>query len=318
MNKKWILKLFKQKISDFALKIIIILLIASPVAAQKQELEDNFSNDLSESEVEVEKKDPMLLYDRNGLTIRSHLQFGINAVADTNLFWDFAEIITPESDFNSDTQWLEFYLKPGLSFEKKFSSGAVYGKISGVGSYTVGTDPYNASNEGSVTLEEGYLGYKSTFTDSMNFDFSIGPRELKLGTGMLIANGGSSGFDRGALKFGPRKAWDMAAIGRITGEDITGTMFYLSPNELPSSDNNNQLAGFDLRFDRPNGSYIGLTYLNVLESDDFFIEYNRIINRNIFLTLGFSVSVPGKGITSVFPGDDPLWTGGFVNVVFNF
>jgi hypothetical protein len=53
-------------------------------------------------------------------------------------------------------------------------------------------------------------------------------------------------------------------------------------------------------------------------SDDFFIEYNRIINRNTFLTAGISLSVPGAGITSVVAGDVPNWTGGFINVVFNF
>jgi hypothetical protein len=52
-------------------------------------------------------------------------------------------------------------------------------------------------------------------------------------------------------------------------------------------------------------------------SDDGFIEYFRAINRHTFVTAGFSVARPGKGITAV-AGLDPVWTGGFVNVVFNF
>ena len=60
---------------------------------------------------------------------------------------------------------------------------------------------------------------------------------------MLIANGATSGFERGALKFGPRKAWEMAAIGRLSYGNFTGTAFYLDPNELPSTDGNNELAG---------------------------------------------------------------------------
>ena len=33
---------------------------------------------------------------------------------------------------------------------------------------------------------------------------------------MLISNGASNGFERGALKFGPRKAWEFAGIGKLT------------------------------------------------------------------------------------------------------
>jgi hypothetical protein len=53
-------------------------------------------------------------------------------------------------------------------------------------------------------------------------------------------------------------------------------------------------------------------------SDDVFIEYSRIINANTYLTGGFSISKPGSGIRDVFPGNDPIWYGGFINVVFNY
>ncbi|MCB1378638.1 MAG: hypothetical protein KDK89_09775 [Alphaproteobacteria bacterium] len=53
-------------------------------------------------------------------------------------------------------------------------------------------------------------------------------------------------------------------------------------------------------------------------SDDVFIEYSCIINPNTYLTAGFSIAVPGKGIRDVFPGNDPIWSGGFVNVVVNY
>jgi len=53
-------------------------------------------------------------------------------------------------------------------------------------------------------------------------------------------------------------------------------------------------------------------------SDDFFIEYSHIANRNTFLTAGLSVSFPGAGIDNVIGGRADPWTGGFFNVVFNF
>ena len=53
-------------------------------------------------------------------------------------------------------------------------------------------------------------------------------------------------------------------------------------------------------------------------ADDVFLEYSRIINRNTFLTAGVSISFPGAGIDDVVGGSAAPWTGGFVNVVFNF
>ena len=450
----------------------------------------------------------MLVYDANGTTIRGHLQFGLNAVSEQNLFWNFSNTVAPGSGFEPDTSWLETYVKPGLSFETALDGGGVfYGKVSAVASYTIGTDAYDFGQTGRTTLEEAYLGLRTPIGDGLSFDLSFGPREFKLGTGMLIANGGSSGFERGALKFGPRKAWEMAAIGRVSGSGFTGTAFYIDPNERPASDGQNKLAGLDIRFDDPAGGFIGLTYINVLNSgspyiqaapggigaptvmpgaregtnalnfyartnpfsavlenwvfstdlayewndkinleawagriqakytfpsmpwsptltytfqtfsgddpntrklerfdplyyegspsawatgskssmvfinsnvlshglalrlqpspkdtitlryahiranelrspiqfgqatrtdttggtanviagvtnahlsDDLFLEYNRIINRNTFLTAGVSVSFPGQGIRSVVAGNVPPWTGGFINVVFNF
>ncbi len=209
----------------------------------------------------------MLIYDQEALTVRGHLQFGLNAVAESNLFWDLAATTAPSSSFAPDTNWLEGYIKPGISFTYQLNTGAVfYGKLSAVSSYTWGTDAFDTGNTGATTLEEAYLGIRGDLGAGISYDLSLGPRELTLGTGMLIANGATSGFERGALKLGPRKAWERAAIGRLSFGHVTGTAFFLVPNELPSTDGNNELAGFDLRYDNPTGGYFGATYVDVLKS----------------------------------------------------
>ena len=53
-------------------------------------------------------------------------------------------------------------------------------------------------------------------------------------------------------------------------------------------------------------------------SDDLFLEYSRVINRNTYLTAGVSVSFPGTGIDRVIGANADPWTGGFINVVVNF
>lgn len=447
--------------------------------------------------------DPWELYAADGTTVRATLQFGANLVSEGNLFWNLSDFAAPTSGFDPDATWLEVYVKPGLNFETALDNGAeIYGRLSAVGSYTFGTDAFDTGDTGRLTLEESYAGLRMPIGDEAQIDLSFGARELRLGTGMLISDGASDGFERGALKFGPRRAWELAGIAELTSGNFTGTLFYLDPRELPGSDNGNALGGVDLRYDFPEGGFLGMTYVNVLESaapypqattsgpiildgaregtetislygrtnpfagalenffftgdlayqwndridleawagrvqvgytfadapwspvltysyqtfsgddpntptlerfdplyydgspsawatgsksamvfinsnvqahnislsfqptqrdtitfryahvranelgspiqfgqattfdpvsgvvqtgvsdahlsDDFFIEYRRIINRNTFLTAGVSIAVPGDGIRNVFPGDDPNWVGGFVNVVFNF
>ena len=213
-------------------------------------------------------QDQTTIIDRDGLTLRWHFQGGLNAVSERNLFWDLAATTAPGSGFDPDTDWLEGYIKPGLSFDYRLGSGAVlYGKLSAVSSYTLGTDAFGTGDTGATTLEEAYLALRGEIDDGLTYDVSLGARELTLGTGLLVANGATSGFDRGALKFGPRKAWEMAAIGRLSFGNIAGTAFYLDPNELPANDGGNELAGLDLRYDDPRGGYLGVTYVDVLTSN---------------------------------------------------
>jgi hypothetical protein len=465
---------------------------------------------LSVAEVaNAEENDPFLLFDDNGTTIRATLQFGANLVSEANLFWNLSEGAAPGSGFDPDATWLELYVKPGLTFETALDGGAsVYGRISAVGSYTSGTDAFDTGDTGRWTLEESVVGLRSPIGPDAEIDLSFGAQGLRLGTGMLISDGASDGFERGALKFGPRRAWEMTGIAELTSGDFTGTVFYLDPRERPEVDGENALAGLDLRHDDPRGGYLGFTYVNVLNStsaypqadrsatppvtvipgaregtetvnlyartnpfagalenffftgdlayqwneridleawagrvqagytfadtpwapiltysyqtfsgddpdtstlerfdplyydgspsawatgsksamiwinsnvqshnlalslrptprdtitlryahvranqlnsplqfgqatrvdlvgsgsanvisgvtdahlsDDFFIEYQRVISRNVFVSAGASVAIPGKGIDDVFPDDTPNWVGGFVNVVFNF
>ncbi len=213
----------------------------------------------------------MLIHEANGMTVRGHLQFGLNMVSERNLFWNFADTVAPGSGFDADADWLELYTKPGLSVENILGGGQVlYGKGSVVASYTFGTDAYDFGRTGRVTLEEAYIGLLTR--GDWALDVSLGPRELKLGTGMLIANGGASGFERGALKFGPRKAWKRAVIGRASAGHVTGTVFYIAPNERPAADGQNTLAGLDLRHEDLAGGFLGMTYAKVLKSTSASIQ----------------------------------------------
>lgn len=199
-------------------------------------------------------------------TVAGLFQGGLNAVSETDLFWNLADV--PELDFDSDPQWLESYAKPGLLLRRRSESGsALYAKLSLVASYTNGIDAFDTGNTGRVTLEEAHAGYLAQFANGTRLDVSVGAREWRLGTGMLVANGGVSGFERGALKFGPRKAWEMAAIADLQRGDARGTLFYLDANELDSNNTGTRLAGADFSVRRSADRYLGFSYLRVVDSD---------------------------------------------------
>jgi hypothetical protein len=95
-------------------------------------------------------------------------------------------------------------------------------------------------------------------------------------------------------------------------DTLTLRYSHIRANELNSPIQFGQATRVDI-----NGNVVsGVTDAHL--ADDLFLEYSRIINRNTFLTAGVSVSFPGKGIDNVVGGDTGSWTGGFINVVFNF
>ena len=210
---------------------------------------------------------PAALHKSENLTVTGHFQGGVNLVAEHNLFWDFGETVAGVTDFDPNAEWFEAYVKPGVTFEQRMSDQAsFYGGLSGVGSMTIGTDAFDAGDTGRVTLEEAYLGWRYR-ADETTFDLSVGPRTFKAGTGMLIESGGSSGFSRGALKLGPRKAWGLAVLGAVSHGGFTGTGFYLDPNESPDNDSHNRLTGVDFRYDSNPNALIGVTAGKVIESE---------------------------------------------------
>jgi hypothetical protein len=53
-------------------------------------------------------------------------------------------------------------------------------------------------------------------------------------------------------------------------------------------------------------------------SDDFLVEYTRVLTQNAFLTFGVGYSEPGAGQRALAPGRIKGWTGGFANLVVKY
>lgn len=190
------------------------------------------------------------------------IEAGGQLAIEDNLYWG----LTPGS-FNPDREWWEYYIEPNLRYEIEISEEVkLFGNLSAVGSGTLEYDAYDTGNTGRLTTEEAYLGINYQFPGDKTFKLSVGAQEFSIGNSMLISNGSSNGFDRGALKLGPRKAWEMAAIGRVDVGSTLFEAFYLDPNENPDNDSENKVFGIHAAWSDKSGNKIGAAYGNVFES----------------------------------------------------
>ena len=255
----------------------------------------------------------MVLVETDTLVVRSHLQVGVNIVGERNLFWNFGDTLAPSAGYQSDKAWLEAYVKPGISWSKSFDGLAAYSKVSVVMSGTVGTDAFDTGDTGRLSLEEAYLGLRTEGDEERSFDLSVGPREYRAGTGMLLANGGSSGFTRGALKLGPHKAWEMAGLAHMRRGSLAGTAFYLDANESPDSDSGTRILGGDLRYDGRNERFLGVTVGTVLASN---APYPKAASGGIGMPSILPGARNGLNFVNVYARGTPLANSGALGDFF--
>ena len=128
---------------------------------------------------------------------------------------------------NTTDNWSEYGVEPRLSLQVPVAGGTVYGQLSGV--YTA-TDSDDASgltidsDADDFNTEQGHLGWKTdnVFDGLENDSFSIsgGRQDYKIGTGMLIADGGSDGGHYGGWYLGMRKAFKGTVIASLKSDEM--------------------------------------------------------------------------------------------------
>jgi hypothetical protein len=172
--------------------------------------------------------------------------------------------------------WMEFSVQPGLEGAWDLGGkGLLYGRVSGVGSWTrLGLDAAGSNEDprdaGRWTLEDAYVGWRSgdllpaLGRDAL--DVSIGAQDYRLGSGMLLWDGGTDGGVRGGYWTSARTAFSETAIARLRTGPWRGELFWLAPNDEP--DTHTRLAGTNLERAFGATAAAGFTWLRVYASDD--------------------------------------------------
>jgi len=220
-----------------------------------------------------EARDP-LTYVSGPARIKLGLEAGTQYVFEQNAFWNLADTFAPTTNYKSDRSWQEGYVKPSIRADYKFTSAfELYGGLSGIGAYTWGKDVFDVGDTGRFLIEEAFGGLRWRDQPAgMTFEFSGGAQNYRIGTGMLIATGGGNGFERGAVIFGPRKAWEMTAIARLSSGPFLLDGFYLDANELKSNDTNTRLAGARAEWQIGPDQIAGIAAAKVIESSAPYVQ----------------------------------------------
>ena len=201
----------------------------------------------------------------------------VGTYAMTRLFWDLARQ-NGAPEYEPDKLFAEAALTAGLSFTRRLPNSEFYGGAGLAGARTFGTDPFDNRNQGSLRAERLFGGWRTTSASAANLDVSFGTQEYWIGTmaggspdGFQVRMGAANGFEWGGQLLMPYKAWELAAVAKLTAGRWRAEAFWLRPNELPSGDTRTELAGLKLEGSWSGGrSRAGAVFLGVPRSEQIY------------------------------------------------
>jgi len=218
--------------------------------------------------------DPSTVSMITGLTIKTGLEAGGQVVWEKDPFWNLSATFAPTVDYDPERHWWEGYVKPSLRADYALNGTAtIYSGVSAIGAYTWLEDVFLEGNTGAVLPEDYYGGLKlGDKSGPASLDISAGAQQYKIGSGMIIATGGGNGFERGAMIFSPRRAWEMTALVQAASGNVSFDAFYLNPNELDSNDTRTELAGGKLEIALGKNESLGVAVGKILHSEAPYIQ----------------------------------------------
>lgn len=221
--------------------------------------------------VEAAPRDP-LSFALGGGSIKVGIEAGAQFVAEKNAFWNLSDSFAPDADFATDQFFFEGYFKPSIVFKQAGKAANVEAGLSLIASQTLGSDVFDSRNEGALLLENAYATLDIGIADPVRLRLSGGAQPYRVGSGMLIADGAADGFERGALIFGPRQAFEATALVKLTIGKVSLEGFHLNARELPSSDSRTLVNGGRIDLVLGNDRFIGLSYGHVPRSEAPYVQ----------------------------------------------
>lgn len=166
--------------------------------------------------------------------------------------------------------WFEMGVEPRMAFELPVGKGTVFGQLSGVYTNTFGEDASGLTigldSTDDITLEQAHIGWKvdDLFAGLEEDTFSIigGRQDYTIGTGLLIADGGGDGGERGGWYIGMRKAFQESVIARLKSRELLIEGFRLENNPRRGGTEGEAYGG-NFEYNVADTARLGFTYIGV-------------------------------------------------------
>ena len=141
-----------------------------------------------------------------------------------------------EEFLGGDTDsWGEFGAELGFAWEYTSGKSTLFAELSGVytstgnedaSGLTIGLDKTSEAN-----LEQAHLGWRSddpfAGLEEDTFSLTVGWQDYLIGTGLLIAHGGSDGGEHGGWYLGLRKSFQESVVASLESKTLKAEGFYI-------------------------------------------------------------------------------------------
>ena len=206
------------------------------------------------------------LMDKDGAKIDFKLELQGAVFANKNS--NFGE---SKSFLGADTDnWQEAAVEAGFAGEYPLAQGTIFAEVSLIGTVTFGDDASGFTVDESPSefkIEQGHIGWRSGNTFSSLGEDAVtiqgGAFDYMIGTGLLIADGGSDGGDRGAWWIGARKTFKSSFLAKLETGPLLAETFYLE-NSARTGANEGRAYGVNAEYEFSSaGVKSGFTWFDV-------------------------------------------------------
>ena len=179
--------------------------------------------------------------------------------------------VRPDPSGDLSDNWLESFIRPGITGTIPAGKGAFVAKFSVVGERTYAAPPLVGSEASSFKVEDLSLAWRSGKELSIGenaLEVTLGRARYTIGHGLLLWDGGGEGGSRGGFWSNARKAWAFAGVARFHAKKNTVEGFYLDRDEVPESETGTRVWGGNYERTIGGATTLGASYLHFM-ADSF-------------------------------------------------
>jgi hypothetical protein len=176
-----------------------------------------------------------------------------------------------EAFLGADTDtWGEFGAEVGLAWEYTRGQSTFFAELSGLYTATGGDDASGLTigeeDSDQANTEQAHIGWR--YDDPLagleedTFSLSVGRQDYLIGTGLLIADGGSDGGEDGGWYLAMRKAFQETVIASLKSNSLVAEGFFIK-NRPRRGGAQGDATGANFEYSFPGGITTGLTCMVV-------------------------------------------------------